>query len=311
MTPSPGAGTRQGPQPRCVRTAYGRALSQRPERAELHRAGRRRQAGFAQLVEGTSTRPTGGRCGCSSPASSRKPSCASVPTAGPTASRAACPRPTSAMWRPGRSIPRPALALARTRAHDEWNVDFDPYHLLEQSQDTQTTGRVDHHFVFERNERFAGAGIRLQVIVSGDEFDCPSRPTCTCRRSSIAASRSCAVRTTRSRTSRPWPQIALYGLGGCVIAVLWLLRERWLLWRPALVAGGVVGGLMALAVLAGRTRGVVHIRYGGNRGAHSGCSRPAPRCWRSSAARCPAASCSWRRKAFRGARFRTIRSSGA
>ncbi|HEY3553716.1 MAG TPA: CPBP family intramembrane glutamic endopeptidase, partial [Casimicrobiaceae bacterium] len=42
----------------------------------------------------------------------------------------------------------------------------------------------------------------------------------------------------------------LYGLGGCVIGVLWLARRHWLLWRPALVAGLIVGALLAAASLA-------------------------------------------------------------
>jgi hypothetical protein len=43
---------------------------------------------------------------------------------------------------------------------------------------------------------------------------------------------------------------ALYGIGGCVLGVLWLLRRRALLWRPALVAGAIVAGLNALALVA-------------------------------------------------------------
>src|SRR5439155_2464389 len=39
-------------------------------------------------------------------------------------------------------------------------------------------------------------------------------------------------------------------LGGCILGVLWLMRRRWLLWKPALVAGAIVAGLNALAVLA-------------------------------------------------------------
>ena len=42
----------------------------------------------------------------------------------------------------------------------------------------------------------------------------------------------------------------LYGLGGCILGVLWLLRRHWLLWRPALVAGLVVGGLMGAMLLS-------------------------------------------------------------
>ena len=42
----------------------------------------------------------------------------------------------------------------------------------------------------------------------------------------------------------------LYGLGGCILGVLWLARAHWLVVRPALVAGFVVGGLMAATALA-------------------------------------------------------------
>jgi len=143
-----------------------------------------------------------------------------------------------------------ALALARMRAHDEWNVDFTPYHLLEQAQQTQPTGRVDHHFVFERDERFAGASIRLRVTVAGDELTSVAPyvhvPESFDRRFQELRSANDTIANFASLAA-----VALYGLGGCVLAVLWLLRERWLLWRPALVAGSVVGGLMALTVLAG------------------------------------------------------------
>jgi len=37
----------------------------------------------------------------------------------------------------------------------------------------------------------------------------------------------------------------LYGIGGCILGVLWLLRRHWLLWRPAFVAGLIVGALLA------------------------------------------------------------------
>ena len=142
-----------------------------------------------------------------------------------------------------------ALDLARARARDDWQVDFGPYHLLEQSQETRPTGRVDHQFVFERDERYAGASIRLRVTIAGDEL------------TGVAPfvhvpekfDRSFQEMRSANNTIANFASLAagaLYGIGGCIIAVLWLLRRRWLLWRPALVAGAVVGGLMALTVLA-------------------------------------------------------------
>ena len=44
-----------------------------------------------------------------------------------------------------------------------------------------------------------------------------------------------------------------YGLGGCILGVLWLLRRHWLLWRPAFAAGLVVGAVVAATILAGST----------------------------------------------------------
>ena len=142
-----------------------------------------------------------------------------------------------------------ALDLARTRAHEDWQVDFAPYHLLEQSQETRPTGRVDHQFVFEREERFGDARIRLKVAVAGDELTGIAPfvhvPEKFERRFQEMRSANNTIANFASLTAG-----VLYGLGGCILAVLWLLRTRWLLWRPALIAGAVVGGLMALTVFA-------------------------------------------------------------
>ncbi len=42
----------------------------------------------------------------------------------------------------------------------------------------------------------------------------------------------------------------LYGLVGCILGALWLLRQRWLVWKPPLVAGMVIGALLAATMLA-------------------------------------------------------------
>ncbi|MEO8346418.1 MAG: type II CAAX endopeptidase family protein [Betaproteobacteria bacterium] len=142
-----------------------------------------------------------------------------------------------------------ALELARQRAHEDWDVDFGPYHLLEQSQQTRPTGRIDHEFVFERDEHFADARIRLRITLAGDELIGVSPymhvPEKFERRFQEMRSANNTIANFASLAAG-----ALYGIGGCILAVLWLLRTRWLLWRPALVAGAVVGGLMALAALA-------------------------------------------------------------
>ena len=52
-----------------------------------------------------------------------------------------------------RARPRGGARLAEERASADWGVDFAPYVLLESAQQTRTTGRVDHSFVYERTAR--------------------------------------------------------------------------------------------------------------------------------------------------------------
>ncbi len=147
-----------------------------------------------------------------------------------------------------------ALSLAQTRAHEDWNVDFTPYQLREHSQQTWPTGRVDHEFVFERDEHFGDARIRLQLGVTGDELTSVVPymyvPEKFERRFQELRSANNTIANFASLAAG-----VLYGLGGCIVAVLWLLRTRWLLWRPALVAGAVVGGMMAMSSLAAAPAG--------------------------------------------------------
>ena len=71
--------------------------------------------------------------------------------------------------------PAAAIELARTVAARDWNVDFGAYHFLEQSQETQPSGRVDHQFVFERDEKIGEAQVRVQLAVVGDELTAVTR----------------------------------------------------------------------------------------------------------------------------------------
>ncbi len=142
-----------------------------------------------------------------------------------------------------------ARALAEDRAKHGWSVDLSPYRLLEQAELTRPTGRVDHAFVYERPEALGEARIRLRLGVAGDELVqiVPSIhvPESFKRRYEELRSANNLIAGIASAGAG-----LLYGLGGCVLGVLWLLRHRLLLWRPALGAGLIVGGLLAAANLA-------------------------------------------------------------
>jgi hypothetical protein len=145
--------------------------------------------------------------------------------------------------------PEAARALGEERAKADWKVDLAPYALLEQSQQTRPGGRVDHAFVYERAERLGEARIRLRLDVAGDELveiaPYVHVPESFERRFRELRSANDTIAGIASVAAG-----LLYGLGGCVLGVLWLARRHWLAVRPALRAGLVVGALMAAMTLA-------------------------------------------------------------
>ena len=142
-----------------------------------------------------------------------------------------------------------ARAIAEAHARDDWDIDLAPYRLLEASQQTQTSGRVDHSFTYERPEPLGEARIRLALTVAGDELVGVTPfvhvPQSFDRRYDELRSANNLIANLATVSAA-----LLYGIGGCILAVLWLARKHWLLWRPPIVAGLVVGGLLACASLA-------------------------------------------------------------
>jgi hypothetical protein len=143
-----------------------------------------------------------------------------------------------------------ARSIAEMRARSDWAIDFGPYKLLDASQAERPGKRVDHMFVYERDEpKLGDARIRMQLVVSGDQLTAVTHfvhiPEAFERRFAELRSTNNTIARVASLSAG-----ALYGVGGCILGVLWLMRKRWVLWKPALVAGGVVAGVNALAVLA-------------------------------------------------------------
>ena len=142
-----------------------------------------------------------------------------------------------------------ARTLAEERAAADWKLDLKPYALLEQSQQTRPGGRIDHTFVYQRAEMLGEARIRLRLTVAGDELTeiAPyvHLPESYERRFRELRSANDTIAGVAGLSAG-----LLYGLGGCILGVLWLARQHWLAVRPALAAGFVVGGLMAATALS-------------------------------------------------------------
>ena len=143
-----------------------------------------------------------------------------------------------------------ARAIAEQSARSDWLIDFAPYKLLEQSQALRPSGRVDHVFVYERVHETLGDGrFRMRLTVSGDELTELTHlvfvPEAFDRRYQELRSANNAIARVATLAAG-----ALYGIGGCILGTVWLLRKRALAWKPALVAGALVAGLNALVVVA-------------------------------------------------------------
>ena len=146
--------------------------------------------------------------------------------------------------------PDTARRIAEESARTDWGVDLSHYQPLEQTQQRRPSGRVDHLFVYERNDAQAGeARFRMRLAVSGNALTELSHfayvPQSFERRYQELRAANNTIAGGASLAAG-----VLYGLGGCVLGVLWLMRQHRLVWRPALVAGLVVGALMGAATLA-------------------------------------------------------------
>ncbi|HEX8738536.1 MAG TPA: type II CAAX endopeptidase family protein [Casimicrobiaceae bacterium] len=142
-----------------------------------------------------------------------------------------------------------ARTIAETTAARDWGVDPSRYRFLEHSQQTEPGGRVDHRFTYERPEALGDARVRLRLTVAGDELIGVTPfvhvPESFTRRYAELRSANDLVAHLADIAAG-----VLYGIGGCVLAVLWLARRRALVLRPALVAGLSIGALLAVASLA-------------------------------------------------------------
>ena len=146
-----------------------------------------------------------------------------------------------------------ARAIAVATATRDWHVDFDRYRALTASATTQPRGRVDHEFVYERKLDGApsiGDGrLRLRLMVSGDRLTQLQRfvyvPEAFKRRYKT-------MRTANDNIAQAASVVAglVYGLGGCLIGLVWLMRRRAVRWAPSAKWAALVGLLIGAAALA-------------------------------------------------------------
>ena len=142
-----------------------------------------------------------------------------------------------------------ALAMAETVATDKWDTDVNAYQQIESSKETHPGGRVDHTFVYERpNPKINQGHYRLTLVIGGDRL--------TALNHGVKIPEEFDLRYKEMRSANDtiafvasMVMVLIYILGGCVIGSFFLLRQGWIIWKPALYFGIFVAALQALAQL--------------------------------------------------------------
>ena len=145
--------------------------------------------------------------------------------------------------------PEAARELAEDAVAAGWEVDLDAYEPVETSQEVRPGGRTDHTFVYERPDVQIGDGrYRLRLVVSGDRFTELTHfvkiPEAFSRRYQEMRSANNAI-----ATASTFAIAILYMVGGCVVGLFFLMRERWVVWKPAVKWALFIASLQALVVL--------------------------------------------------------------
>jgi len=152
---------------------------------------------------------------------------------------------------PGENLsPEYARVIAETQARDAWHIDLSSYTPIETAQETHPSGRVDHTFVYERTGLTIGSGgtYRLKLGVSGDQFSSLSHALYIPDTFKRHYEQMRSANETIAQAAGLWYRL-FYFLGGCVLALLWLARTRWLIIRTPLIWALAIAFLIALSKL--------------------------------------------------------------
>ena len=137
-----------------------------------------------------------------------------------------------------------ARKLAEQTAKTDWQIDLTNHTLVESGQEKRQNGRIDHTFVYERDDKSLGDGrYRVRITVSGDRVSQVMPyikvPEAFTRRYEEMRSANTAIGLGGSAG-------AVIYLLGCGIGLFYLLRKRALLWRPAVKLAAVIAIVQVL-----------------------------------------------------------------
>ena len=150
---------------------------------------------------------------------------------------------------PGASMRRDsAFSVALAGLREEWAVDLNAYELVDEAEKTQPSGRVDHTFTYQRSGFELGKNgfVRLRLTVSGDVL--------TELRHYVQIPEAFERRFDEMRSandtiafSASMGMAFLYGLGGIILGIFFMLRQRRVLWKSALLWGIIIALVQTLS----------------------------------------------------------------
>jgi hypothetical protein len=126
-----------------------------------------------------------------------------------------------------------AREIAHAAVAAGWNVNLTDYEAVETSHEVRPGGRTDHSFVYERPDVQIGEGrYRLQLVVSGDRL---TELTHFIKIPEAFSRRYQEMRAANNgiATGATFAIAILYLAGGCAVGIFFLMRERWVVWKPA------------------------------------------------------------------------------
>ena len=141
-----------------------------------------------------------------------------------------------------------ARKLAEQTAGSDWQIDLSDYELAESGQEQRPNGRIDHSFVYERNDKSLGEGsYRIRIKVSGNRVSqvmpYVKVPEAFTRRYEEMRSANTAIGAGGSVGA------VIYLVCGCGIGLFYLLRKRALLWRPAVKLAVIIAVVQVLGAI--------------------------------------------------------------
>jgi hypothetical protein len=150
---------------------------------------------------------------------------------------------------PGARVDAAAARQLAESSVSRWRVDLGGFTLVEHGQERRVGGRIDHTLTYERSSPAIGEGrYRLRLVVSGDRLTEVTHfifiPEAFVRRYASMRSANEAI-----GIGSVVGMALLYIFGGIGIGLFFMLRKRWVIWRPAAYWGAAVGLMQALAML--------------------------------------------------------------